>query len=137
MVKRSGNTPIPKRPPTGGSARQRSARAGQPMTAGLATGSPLPPGVLGKTTLKRAGGSLVVTVPAAARNLLRLTEGQDLSVTVEGNRVIMEPMSTAPVPVRRPKYTLDELLAYANPEAPMTEDERAWQDAAAVGREIW
>lgn len=34
------------------------------------------------------------------------------------------------------RYTLDELLAQCNPDAPMTPEEREWVDAPAVGREI-
>jgi len=93
---------------------------------------------LAKTKLKKSGGSLVATMPAAARNLLGLSEGQEMAVTVEGSKVIMEALpSTPPVRVRRPKYTLDELLADANPDAPMTDEEQAWHDAPPVGREVW
>lgn len=115
-----------------GRAVRRSAQSGRFVTAGFTLGP------LGSTRLKKSGGSLVATVPAAARNLLQLQEGQDMAVTVEGNRVILEPISTAPaVGVRRPKYTLEELLAGSDPEAPRTEDERAWQDEPPAGREIW
>ncbi|WP_354040332.1 AbrB/MazE/SpoVT family DNA-binding domain-containing protein [Devosia sp. UYZn731] len=88
--------------------------------------------------LKKAGGSLVMTLPAAVRKALGLTEGAELSLAVEGSRVVMEPVTaTVMQRVRRPKYTLDELVAGMNPEAPMTEEERSWYDAAPVGREIW
>ena len=93
---------------------------------------------LAKTRLKKSGGSLVATMPAAARNLLQLSEGQEMAVTVEGSKVIMEPIPTAgTMRVRRPKYTLDDLLAASDPDAPMTEEEKAWHDAPPVGREVW
>lgn len=93
---------------------------------------------LAKTRLKKSGGSLVATIPAAARNLLQLSEGQKMAVTVEGSKVIMEAIpAAAPMRVRRPKYTLDELLVASDPEAPMTEEEKAWHDAPPVGREVW
>jgi antitoxin component of MazEF toxin-antitoxin module len=38
---------------------------------------------------------------------------------------------------RRPKYTLDELVVGMNPELPLTDEERAWMDEPAAGREIW
>ena len=96
-----------------------------------------PTGYLAKTKLKKAGGSLVATMPAAARNLLHLSEGQEMAVTVVGSKVIMEAMpAAAPARVRRPKYTLDELLADAKPAA-MSDEEEAWHDAPPVGREIW
>ena len=34
------------------------------------------------------------------------------------------------------RYTLDELLAQCNPDAPMTPEDREWVDAPAVGREL-
>lgn len=35
----------------------------------------------------------------------------------------------------RPRYTLAELLSQCDPSTPMTEEDRAWLDAAPVGRE--
>lgn len=95
-------------------------------------------GTLAKTRLKRAGGSLVVTVPASARNLLNLTEGQEMSVSVVGSTVVLEPIPTArPLRARPPKYTLDELVATANLDADLSDEERAWHDVPPVGRETW
>lgn len=94
-------------------------------------------GELARTRLKKAGGSLVVTMPAAARNLLQLQEGQELSISVEGSRVVMEPVEPSRAPsVRRPKYSLEELVAQTEP-AKLNEDERSWHDAPAAGRETW
>jgi antitoxin ChpS len=94
--------------------------------------------VLAKTRLKKSGGSLVVTVPASARNLLHLTEGQEMAVSVEGTRVVMEPVAAQPpTRVRRPKYTLDELVAGMDADAPLTDEERAWLEAPPAGREAW
>lgn len=94
--------------------------------------------VTANTTLKKAGGSLVMTLPASVRKALGLTEGAELSLAVEGTRVVMEAVApTVTQAVRRPKYTLDELLAGSDPDAAMTDEERSWHDAAPVGREIW
>jgi hypothetical protein len=35
----------------------------------------------------------------------------------------------------KPRYTLEELLAQCDPEAPLSDEEREWLDAPAVGRE--
>jgi antitoxin ChpS len=95
-------------------------------------------GVLAKTRLKKAGGSLVVTVPAAARRLLNLSEGQQMAISVEGSKVVLEAISgEAPMRVRQPKYTLDELLAGTEEVAQLNDEERAWHDAEPVGRETW
>lgn len=90
-------------------------------------------GVVLTTTVKKAGGSLLVTVPAPARDALKLTEGQELTVRVEDGRLIYE----AKPKRRRSKYTLEELLAQCNPEEPISDEVRAWLDAPPVGREIW
>ncbi|HWU17342.1 MAG TPA: AbrB/MazE/SpoVT family DNA-binding domain-containing protein [Devosia sp.] len=92
-----------------------------------------------KTSLKPAGGSLVMTVPAAVRKALGYTQGTELSVSVDDGRMIIEAVEPAkPAPrVRQPKYTLDELLNDATLDTPMTDEERTWQNAPPVGREIW
>jgi antitoxin ChpS len=117
----------------------RKAQSRQIVTVGFAAAGTMPhPGVLAKTRLKKAGGSLVMTVPASARNLLNLVEGQEMAVSVEGSKVVMEPMPTAKaMRVRQPKYTLDELVAGMNPDAHRTEEERAWMEEPPAGREIW
>jgi antitoxin ChpS len=90
-------------------------------------------------TLKPAGGSLVMTVPAIIRKALHFAPGAELAVTVEGTKMVVEAVAPAVTALRarRPKYTLDELLADSNPDAPLSEDERTWHDAAPVGREVW
>ena len=93
-----------------------------------------PETALTRTVLKKSGGSLVMTVPAAARNALHLVEGQEMTVTVEGEKLVLAPAS----PVRRrPKYTLKQLLAECNPDAPLTEEDKAWLNMPPVGRELW
>ncbi len=93
--------------------------------------------VLGKTRLKKAGGSLMTTIPAAARNMLHLRDGQEMAVSVEGAKVIFEPVTTEAKPVRRSKYSLEELVAQCNPEQAVSDEERTWQNTPAAGREIW
>jgi antitoxin ChpS len=92
-----------------------------------------------KTSLKPAGGSLVMTVPAVVRKALGYTQGTELAVSVDDGKMIIEAVEPAKpaLRVRRPKYTLDELLNDTNSDTPMTDEERAWQNAAPVGREIW
>ena len=95
-------------------------------------------GFLGRTRLKKTGGSLVMIVPAPARDLLNLTEGQEMLVSVEGSKVVMEPaVTTPPTHVRRPKYTLDELVAGMEPDTVSVGEDAGWMDAPPAGREIW
>ena len=58
-------------------------------------------------------------------------------MVADDHEVVEAVESDAPIKVRRPKYTLEELLADCNPDAPMSEEERAWHNAPPVGREIW
>ena len=72
-----------------------------------------------------------MTVPVSARDALQLTEGAALTVSVEGNRLVMEAVKR-----ERPRYSLEELLAQCDFELPYSDEERAWLDAPPVGREL-
>ncbi|QLF69675.1 AbrB/MazE/SpoVT family DNA-binding domain-containing protein [Peteryoungia desertarenae] len=92
-----------------------------------------------KSKLKKAGGSLVLTVPAPARDMLGLTEGQEMMISVKGRQVIAEPIKAEPslLKVRQPKYTLDELITGYDPDGQRSVEEQEWLDAPAVGNETW
>jgi antitoxin ChpS len=92
--------------------------------------------VLTRTVLKKSGGSLVMTVPAAARSALHLVEGQEMTVAVEGEKLVL---AAAKPMHRRPKYTLQQLLAEEEAAGiePLNEYDEAWVNAPPVGREIW
>jgi hypothetical protein len=49
----------------------------------------------------------------------------------------IEVSALPPTRVRRPKYTIEELVEGYDAAAPLSDDEQAWMDAPAVGREIW
>jgi antitoxin ChpS len=66
-----------------------------------------------RATLKKSGGSLILTVPAQARDALHLSEGQEMTVAVDGQRLVLEPATAA-----RPVYTLEELLAQCDFDQP-------------------
>ena len=89
------------------------------------------PSGLTRVVLKKAGGSLTMTVPAPARDALQLAVGMEMSVSVEGQRLVLEPMKPA-----RPKYTIDELIAKCDLSAPYPDEAREWIDAPPVGREL-
>ncbi|MDP1732460.1 MAG: hypothetical protein Q8L54_15065 [Devosia sp.] len=111
-------------------AKAKSGMIGEKVSGG---GAPLPQrgrGII-TTTIKKAGGSLLMTVPAPARDALHLAEGQEMTVLVEGDRLIYEPARSA-----RPKYSIDELIAKCDLSAPYPDEAREWIDAPAVGREI-
>jgi AbrB family looped-hinge helix DNA binding protein len=78
-----------------------------------------------------------MVVPAPARDLLDLAEGQEVLVSVEGGKVVMQPVrGDKGTRVRRPKYTLDQLVAGMETE-PAAPTERDWIDAPPAGRETW
>ncbi|HWK81772.1 MAG TPA: AbrB/MazE/SpoVT family DNA-binding domain-containing protein [Thermomicrobiales bacterium] len=80
------------------------------------------------TKLRRVGGSTMFAVPSDLLNMLDLHAGDTVSVDVENGRLVVEPRS-------RPRYTLTQLLEASDYEQPQPDDERAWVDAAPVGRE--
>jgi antitoxin ChpS len=81
------------------------------------------------TKLRKVGGSVMLAVPPALLDVLRLRPGADVGLAVEKGRLVVEPQ-------KRPRYTLDELLAQCRPRARRTREEREWLESRPVGREI-
>ncbi len=74
-------------------------------------------------------GSVMLVIPPAILDLLSLHPGTMVSIAMVDGRMIIDP---------KPQPTLDALLDEAR-EAniyPLSEEEREWIDAPAVGREI-
>jgi antitoxin ChpS len=71
----------------------------------------------------------MLAVPRAILDLLHLEAGATVALAVDGERLIVQPQS-------KPRYTLDELIAQCDPKAEITEEDRAWLDVAAVGKEL-
>jgi antitoxin ChpS len=82
------------------------------------------------TSLRKVGGSVMLTVPPVFLDQLHLQAGAVAGLAISDGRLVIEP---AP----RPRYTLDELLAEAEASGayPLPPEEREWVDASAVGRE--
>jgi antitoxin ChpS len=84
-------------------------------------------------SLRKQGGAVVMTVPTEIVKKLDIAAGDVLDVSVVGGALVARPAGK----VRR-RYTLDELLVGATPEA-MEElnAETAWaRDGDSVGREF-
>jgi antitoxin ChpS len=79
--------------------------------------------------LRRVGGSLMFAVPPAAVAELNLQEGASADAVVDGGNLVLKPL-------KRPRYTLDELLAQCDPTAPRSAEDQAWLDDAPVGEEL-
>ena len=79
--------------------------------------------------LRKVGGSTIVAIPPAVLDQLGLGPDTKVTLSIEGERLVIEKR-------RRPKYTLDELLAQCDFTIPMSDEEREWLDMPSVGREI-
>jgi antitoxin ChpS len=80
------------------------------------------------TTLRKVGGSIMLTVPPALLDVLNLGAGAKVGLSVDHGRLVVEPQP-------RPRFTLAELLAVSDYSEPQPGDQREWVDAPAVGRE--
>ena len=81
------------------------------------------------TKLRKVGGSIMLAVPPALLDILRLRSGAEVGITVESGRLVVEPQ-------QRPRYRLDELLAQCDPKAAVTKEEREWLDDKSAGTEL-
>ena len=84
------------------------------------------------TNLRKVGGSVMLAVPPALLNILHLRPGATVGLAVERGRLVVKPRE----PRKRPRYTLDELLAQCNPKASRSRRERAWLANGPVGGEL-
>lgn len=105
------------------------------------------------TNLRKVGGSVMLAIPPALLDLLKIGTGEKVDMDVKNGRLVIAPR-------RRPSYTLEELLAQCKEEyvpsavyqgrykfaradiaesqdeyVPFTE-EREWLQANPVGKEI-
>ena len=89
------------------------------------------------TSLRKVGGSVMLAVPPALLDVLRLRPGTKVGLAVESGRLVVKPQKE---PRKRPRYTLDELLAQcdppSSPKAARTRKERAWLVDKPVGGEL-
>ena len=81
------------------------------------------------TNLRKVGGSVMLSVPPALLDILRLQPGSKVGITIENGRLVVQPE-------QRPHYTLDELLAQCDPRARRSTREREWLDAEPMGSEL-
>lgn len=70
-------------------------------------------------TLRKAGGSIMLVVPPAFLDQLRLQAGATVSMTISDGHLVIDPKP-------RPRYTLAELLANSDFSQPQAAEERDW-----------
>jgi antitoxin ChpS len=71
----------------------------------------------------------MLAVPPAILDLLHLEAGGVVDIAIDGTRLVIEPRA-------RPRYTLDELLEQCDAGAPLTDEDRSWNELAPLGREL-
>jgi antitoxin ChpS len=81
------------------------------------------------THLRKVGGSVMLAVPRPVLDALGLRPGAEVGIEIERGRLVVEPP-------KRPRYTLNELLAQCDSKARRTKAEREWLDNKPVGREL-
>ena len=82
------------------------------------------------TSLRKVGGSVMLTIPRTLLDQLDLEAGARVDLAVSEGRLVVEP-------ARKPKYTLAELLAASDyTGVSPTDKDQAWIQAPAAGREI-
>ncbi len=85
------------------------------------------------TNLRKVGGSVMLAVPPALLDILRLQPGAKVGIAIERGRLVVEPRP-------RRRYTLDELLAQCDPRARRSKlsskQEREWLNSKPVGGEL-
>jgi antitoxin ChpS len=81
--------------------------------------------------LRRAGGSLTLTIPKGFARELGLSEGEQVGVSVSEGKLVAEPATR-----RLPRYSLDDLLNQCDPNAPQSPEDAAWLNDGMAGSEL-
>ena len=82
-----------------------------------------------KTSIRKIGNSAGMILPAVILKKLNLSEGDEIEISEKGNQIVITPGKI------KPKYTLKELLAQCDLNAPMPEIVNEWDNIQPVGRE--
>jgi antitoxin ChpS len=80
------------------------------------------------TKLRTVGGSVMFAIPKAILEGLHLQPNASVGVSVAEGKLIVDPHP-------RRRYTLGELLAQCDPDAPRTAEVAAWLADGPAGRE--
>jgi antitoxin ChpS len=78
--------------------------------------------------LRKVGGSVMVALPPAALEVAQLSADSVVDVSVDASGTITLRPS-------RKRYSLDELLVGASPDAPLSDEDKDWLGGPAIGRE--
>lgn len=82
-----------------------------------------------QTTLRKVGGSVMLTVPPALLDLLHLQAGATVDVAVDNGCLVVHPNV-------RPRYELADLLAQCDASAAPSAEDQAWSKDGPAGNEL-
>jgi antitoxin ChpS len=71
----------------------------------------------------------MLAIPRPVLDELQIAIDALVDLSIDGGRLVVEPK-------RKPRYSLDELLAQCDSKAPRRRGEKNWVDGAPVGREL-
>jgi antitoxin ChpS len=81
------------------------------------------------TSLRKVGGSVMMAVPPVVLELLDLKPGAEVGMDVDGERLVIRAK-------KKPRYTLDDLLAQSAPKKRLGRNDREWVNLARAGKEL-
>ena len=81
------------------------------------------------TNLRKVGGSVILALPPALLDILHLQAGATVGITIDAGKLVVSPQP-------KPHYSLDDLLAQCNPNAPISDEDRLWLDVKPTGTEL-
>lgn len=81
------------------------------------------------TNLRKVGGSVMLTVPPAILDLLHLSVGESVGMSVTDGRLVIKA-------AKRPRYSLAELLSQCEGSVAMSAEDREWLEGRPVGSEL-
>lgn len=73
----------------------------------------------------------MVPIPERFLDLIGVSATGEIAVGVEGDRLVMQRIGS-----RRPRYTLDELVAESEPGPQPSEEDRDWLAGRPMGSEL-
>lgn len=80
-----------------------------------------------KTIIKKIGNEIGIIIPDIILKKLELKTGDKVDIDLVNDQIV--------VTRAKLKYTLDELLVKCNPNAPLTEEIKEWDQIKPVGLE--
>ncbi|MDH0645472.1 AbrB/MazE/SpoVT family DNA-binding domain-containing protein [Pseudomonas sp. GD03858] len=90
----------------------------------------LPWEILMQIKIQQWGNSAAIRIPSTVLKQMRLEVGSTLSLDTAGESMVLKAVRA------KPKYTLEELMAQCDLNAPEPEDMAAWNAMRPVGREM-